>query len=137
MSNVIRSDPELWEQSKSEAIDALGGRHSARAMQLAVKKYKEKGGYYINPNGTKSTLKDKNNSLVKWTNEKWTTKSGRPSLETGERYLPSNVIDNLSDDEYEETSNKKRIDLLQGKQWSSQPDDIKKKTSFLKSSTYK
>lgn len=137
MINVIRSDPELWERSKKEAIEKLGGKFSARAMQLAVKIYKEKGGKYLNPNGTGlSTKKDEENSLVKWTNEEWSTKSGNPSYLTGERYLPSTVLENLSDEEYEETSNKKRIDTLLGKQWSSQPENIQEKIKLIKNKNY-
>ena len=35
-------------------------------------------------------------SLDKWTKQKWRTKSGKPSAETGERYLPDAAIKSLS-----------------------------------------
>ena len=37
-------------------------------------------------------LKKPQKSLKKWTKQKWTTKSGKPSAETGERYLPKKAI---------------------------------------------
>ena len=35
-----------------------------------------------------SKLKKPQKSLKAWTKQKWTTKSGKKSSETGERYLP-------------------------------------------------
>ncbi len=43
-----------------------GGKHSARAMQLAVKLYKQRGGKY---KGKKPTAKT--NKMKKWTKQKW------------------------------------------------------------------
>ena len=37
-------------------------------------------------------------SLENWTREKWGTKSGKPSLETGERYLPKAAREALTDE---------------------------------------
>ena len=72
-------------------------------------------------------------SLDKWTKQKWRTKSGKPSTQgpkaTGERYLPEKAIKALSAEEYARTSAKKRQDTKAGKQFSSQPKTIAKKTS--------
>jgi hypothetical protein len=72
-------------------------------------------------------------SLDKWTKQDWRTKSGKPSTQgpkaTGERYLPAKAIKALSSEEYSKTSAKKRKDTKAGKQFSSQPKTIAKKTS--------
>ena len=47
-------------------------------------------------------------SLRAWTRQKWRTKSGKPSLKTGERYLPESAFKSLSDEEYRATTRKKR-----------------------------
>ena len=49
-------------------------------------------------------------SLRAWTKQKWRTKSGKKSSETGERYLPEKAIKALSAQEYAATSKKKRED---------------------------
>ena len=73
-------------------------------------------------------LKKPQKSLKKWTKQKWRTKSGKPSSKTGERYLPEKAIKALSDKEYAATTKKKRADTKKGKQHSSQPKKIAKKT---------
>jgi hypothetical protein len=73
-------------------------------------------------------LKKPQKSLKKWTKQKWTTKSGKPSAETGERYLPKKAIKALSDKEYAATTRKKRADTKKGKQHSAQPKKVAKKT---------
>ena len=45
-------------------------------------------------------------SLSAWGKQKWRTKSGKKSSETGERYLPSAAIKALSAQEYEESKKK-------------------------------
>ena len=67
------------------------------------------------------TLKKSQRSLRAWTKQKWRTKSGKKSSETGERYLPEKAIKNLSAAEYAATSKKKREDTKKGKQHSKQP----------------
>ena len=62
------------------------------------------------------------------TKQKWRTKSGKKSSETGERYLPSAAITALSSAEYAATTRKKREDTRKGKQHSKQPKKISKKT---------
>ena len=73
-------------------------------------------------------LKKSQKSLKAWTKQKWRTKSGKKSSETGERYLPSAAIKALSPSEYAATSRKKRADTKKGKQHSKQPKKIAKKT---------
>ena len=67
-------------------------------------------------------------SLKSWTKQKWRTKSGKKSSETGERYLPERAIKSLSASEYAATTRKKREDTAKGKQHSKQPKKIAKKT---------
>ena len=74
------------------------------------------------------TLKKSQRSLRSWTKQKWRTKSGKKSSETGERYLPEKAIKSLTAAEYAATSKKKREDTKKGKQFSKQPDKISKKT---------
>lgn len=66
-------------------------------------------------------------SLKAWTEQKWRTKSGKPSSETGERYLPSAAIKALSPSEYAATTKAKRKAKSQGKQVSKQPKKIANK----------
>ncbi len=73
-------------------------------------------------------LKKSQRSLKKWTSQKWRTKSGKPSAETGERYLPEKAIKSMSSAEYAATTRKKRKDTAAGKQHSKQPKKIAKKT---------
>ena len=73
-------------------------------------------------------LKKSQRSLKAWTKQKWRTKSGKKSSETGERYLPSAAIKALSSSEYAATTKKKREDTKKGKQHSKQPKKIAKKT---------
>ena len=73
-------------------------------------------------------LKKSQRSLKAWTKQKWRTKSGKKSSETGERYLPEKAIKSLSSSEYAATTKKKREDTKKGKQHSKQPKKIAKKT---------
>ena len=73
-------------------------------------------------------LKDSQRSLRSWTKQKWRTKSGKKSAETGERYLPEKAIKSLSAAEYAATTAKKRKDTKKGEQFSKQPDKVSKKT---------
>jgi len=74
------------------------------------------------------TLKPSQKSLKSWSKQKWRTKSGKPSSQTGERYLPTKAIKSLSSGEYAATTRKKREDTKKGKQFSKQPKKISKKT---------
>ena len=66
-------------------------------------------------------------SLKSWTQQKWRTKSGKPSSKTGERYLPENAIKALSPQEYAATTKAKRAGKKAGKQFVAQPKSIKEK----------
>jgi len=74
-------------------------------------------------------MKKPQESLKKWTEQKWTTKSGKPSSKTGERYLPESAIKSLSPAEYAATTKAKREGKKQGKQFVAQPKRIAKKTA--------
>lgn len=81
------------------------------------------------------SLKESQRSLRSWTNQKWRTKSGKQSSETGERYLPEKAIKSLSSAEYAATTKKKREDTKKGKQHSKQPERVAKKTKKYRNIT--
>jgi len=118
---ATKRDPAKWARAKARAKAKMGGKHSARAMQLAVKYYKDAGGTY-------KGKKKKSNKLSKWTKQKWRTKSGKPSSKTGERYLPKKAIKSLSSKEYAATTKAKRAGTKKGKQFVKQPKKIARKT---------
>jgi hypothetical protein len=83
--------------------------------------------------GTRIDMKKPQKSLKEWTDQKWRTKSGKPSTQgpgaTGERYLPERAIKALTPSEYAATSKAKKRAKAKGKQFSSQPKSIAKKTA--------
>lgn len=121
-----KSDPKLWDKVKKEITESgkggKPGQWSARKAQMATREYKSEGGGYEGP-------RQEETHLHQWTEEEWGTRSGGKSGETGERYLPRKARENLSKEEYERTSNKKRSDTKKGKQFSDQPGDIAEKTA--------
>ena len=74
-------------------------------------------------------MKKPQQSLKNWTKQKWRTKSGKKSSETGERYLPEKAIKSLSAAEYAATTKAKREGTRKGKQFVRQPTKIAKKTA--------
>ena len=104
MSVAKKTNPSLWEKAKAQAKARMGGKHSARAMQLAVKIYKEKGGGY-------SGAKSSSNKLSKWTKQKWRTSDGSKS-EGKKRYLPDKAWKSLSSSE--KAANHERVHKEQG-----------------------
>jgi len=74
-------------------------------------------------------LKAPQKSLKDWGDQKWRTKSGKPSSKTGERYLPEKAIKALSPAEYASTTKAKRAGKKAGKQFVAQPKGIAKKTA--------
>lgn len=78
-------------------------------------------------------MKKPQQSLKNWTDQKWRTKSGKPSTQgpkaTGERYLPEAAINSLSSQEYAATTRAKRAGKKAGKQFVEQPKSIAKKTA--------
>ena len=78
-------------------------------------------------------LKKPQQSLKAWTQQKWRTKSGKPSTQgsqaTGERYLPTSAIKALSSQEYAATTKAKRAGKAAGKQFVAQPKSVAKKVA--------
>jgi len=120
-----KTNPKLWEAAKREAKAKMGGKHSARAMQLAVAIYKKKGGKF---EGKKSS----ENSLAKWTRQEWRTSDGSKS-EGKKRYLPDKAWDALSPAEKAATNRAKAEGDKKGKQFVKQPDKIAEKTAMRRS----
>ena len=122
-----RDNEILWKIIKDKilSIEIAGTKAyqwSARKAQLCTKLYKQMGGGYIG-------VKDKNNSLTKWTEQNWTTKSGLPSSLTGERYLPYEAIKFLTPSQYNATTKKKQEST---KQYSKQPKEIADITKYFR-----
>ena len=78
-------------------------------------------------------LSRRQQSLKAWGKQKWRTKSGKKSSVTGERYLPTQAIKNLSPAEYAATTRAKRKAKRKGKQFSKQPKRIAQKTKKYRS----
>jgi hypothetical protein len=74
-------------------------------------------------------IKKPQQSLKDWGDQKWRTKSGKKSSETGERYLPESAIKSLSPAEYASTTKAKRAGKVAGKQFVAQPKKIAQKTA--------
>ena len=74
-------------------------------------------------------MKAPQKSLKDWGDQKWRTKSGKPSSETGERYLPEKAIKALSSQEYAATTKAKRAGTAKGEQFVAQPKAIADKTA--------
>jgi hypothetical protein len=81
----------------------------------------------------KRLMKAPQKSLKDWTQQKWRTKSGKPSTQgpkaTGERYLPEAAIKSLSSAEYAASTRAKRAGKAAGKQFVAQPKRIAQKTA--------
>lgn len=101
---AIKSNPKLWERIKNRikagSKGGPKGKWSARKSQLLVKAYKSAGGKF---KGKKS----RNNSLTKWSREKWDyiNKSGRKSKRG--RYLPEKVRKSLTPSERKRENRRK------------------------------
>ena len=74
-------------------------------------------------------MRNPQQSLKDWTAQKWRTKSGKRSSDTGERYLPTAAIKSLSSAEYAATTRAKRAGKKAGKQFVAQPKGIARKTA--------
>lgn len=121
--SLIYTDPVMRERLKRKILAGdKGGRPgewSARKAQLLAAEYEKAGGGY------KGGRTKAQRSLSRWTKQDWRTKSGKPSLETGERYLPAAAIAALSSAEYAATTRAKRSATGQ---FSRQPRRIARKT---------
>jgi len=115
--------PDLRERLKRKIISGNKGggwgQWSARKAQLLAAEYEKAGGGYT---GKRSASQK---SLSKWSQQDWRTKSGKPSSQTGERYLPAKAIEGLTAAEYAATTRAKRKATGQ---FSRQPKRIAMKT---------
>jgi len=125
MSVAKKTNPSKWKAvvAKVKASTKGGdpGEWSARKSQLAVQEYKASGGGYV---GKKSS----DNSLSKWTDQKWTTSDGSPS-QGKKRYLPEKAWSSLSSGEKAATNRAKAAGNAQGKQFVAQPKTVAKKVA--------
>lgn len=125
MSVAKKTNPSKWKAvvAKVKASSKGGdpGEWSARKAQLAVQQYKASGGGYEGP-------KKADNSLAKWTDQKWNTSDGTPS-QGKKRYLPEKAWSSLSAGEKAATNRAKAAGNAQGKQFVAQPKTIAKKVA--------
>jgi hypothetical protein len=125
MSTAKKTNPTLWSKVvsdvKSSSKGGDSGEWSARKAQLAVQKYKASGGGYEGP-------KKADNSLAKWTDQKWRTSDNTPS-EGKKRYLPDKAWSTLSPGEKAATNRAKAEGNKTGKQFVAQPKTIAKKVA--------
>ena len=85
---AVKRDPACWDRAKRRAKAKMGGKHSARAMQLAVKYYKDAGCKYSGPK--------KETSLSNWTKQKWEYSGGDKPGKGGKGvYLPKEKLAKL------------------------------------------
>jgi hypothetical protein len=77
------------------------------------------------------SLTKQQKSLKKWTDQKWTTKSGNPSMQgplaRGGRYMPASAVKLLTPAEHAATTKKKREGTAKGKQFVANTKAAKKK----------
>jgi len=106
-----------WSKKYKESIDCDNPKGFSQKAHCAGKKMASGG------------LAKPQQSLKNWGDQKWTTKSGKPSSKTGERYLPEAAIKSLSSAEYAATTKAKRAGKAAGKQFVAQPKGIAKKTA--------
>ena len=107
-----------WSKKYKASIDCDNPKGFSQKAHCAGKK-KMAGGGLAKP---QQSLKD-------WGDQKWRTKSGKKSSDTGERYLPAAAIKSLSPSEYAATTRAKRAGKKAGKQFVKQPKAIAKKTA--------
>lgn len=109
--------PELRERIKRRVMagskGGKPGQWSARKAQIVAQEYEKAGGGYT---GKKSK---KQQSLSKWTDEKWTTSDGKPAIREGgtTRYLPEKAWDKLTPAQRAATNRKKRKGSRRGQQF--------------------
>ena len=132
MTSAKKTNPELWQSIRQEFLDGdkggEPGQWSARKAQLAVQAYKRQGGGYADAGPDRSET-----DLNKWTEEEWGTKSGNQSSATGERYLPRKVRMLLTEEEYRQSTDKKREDSHEGdEQFSGQPEAVRDKVATIR-----
>ncbi len=105
-----------WSDKRKKSINCDSPKGFSEKAHCASKKKMAGGG-----------LAKSQQSLKAWGDQEWTTKSGKKSSETGERYLPKKAIESLSPQEYAATTRAKRAGKAQGKQFVPQPAKVKAK----------
>jgi len=106
-----------WSDKRKKSVDCDSPKGFSEKAHCAGRKKKMASG----------GLAKSQQSLKSWGEQKWRTKSGKKSSETGERYLPENAIKSLSSQEYAATTKAKRAGKAKGKQFVAQPKSIKQK----------
>ena len=106
-----------WSDKRKKSINCESPKGFSEKAHCASKKKKMAGG----------GLAVSQRSLKAWGDQEWTTKSGKKSSETGERYLPKKAIQALSPSEYAATTRAKRQGKAKGQQFVPQPKGIKAK----------
>ena len=105
-----------WSDKRKKSINCDSPKGFSEKAHCASKKKMAGGG-----------LAKSQQSLKAWGDQEWTTKSGKKSSETGERYLPKKAIQSLSPQEYAATTRAKRAGKAAGKQFVPQPAKVKAK----------
>jgi hypothetical protein len=105
-----------WSDKRKKSINCDSPKGFSEKAHCASKKKMAGGG-----------LAKSQQSLKSWGDQEWTTKSGKPSSKTGERYLPKKAIQALSPQEYAATTRAKRAGKAQGQQFVPQPQKVKAK----------
>ena len=105
-----------WSEKYKKAINCANPKGFSQKAHCAGKKKMAGGG-----------LAKPQQSLKAWGEQKWTTKSGKKSSETVERYLPKKAIEALSPQEYAATTRAKRAGKAKGQQFVPQPKGVKSK----------
>ena len=105
-----------WSKKYKDSINCDSPKGFSQKAHCAGKKKMAGGG-----------LAKSQQSLKAWGDQEWTTKSGKKSSETGERYLPKKAIQALSPQEYAATTRAKRAGKAQGQQFVPQPQKVKAK----------
>ena len=110
-----------WSDKRKKSIDCNNPKGFSEKAHCASKKMVGGG------------LAKSQQSLKDWGKQDWTTKSGKKSSDTGERYLPKAAIKSLSSAEYAATTKAKRAGKAAGKQFVAQPKSIANKTAKYRS----
>ena len=105
-----------WSDKRKKSINCDAPKGFSEKAHCAGKKKMAGGG-----------LAKPQQSLKSWGEQKWTTKSGKKSSVTGERYLPKKAIEALSPQEYAATTRAKRAGKAKGQQFVPQPKGVKSK----------
>jgi len=117
LKSLKYTKPELRERLKKQIMSgSKGGRPgqwSARKAQLLALAYRKAGGGYRGKPGKSQQ------SLKKWTKERWTTVDGKPALRRGKmsRYLPAKAWQRLTPAQRRATIAKKLAGDKVGKQF--------------------